>query len=189
MSPDIQREYEKSLAALLPIKAELSRTDALIDRVVYQLYGLTDDEIRLIEYPGLAEAAGSARQETLKETDIAPDSDAAVDRIVEKIAASRRTILRAGRRIRDCRSRLRAALANWDALPANVQKFLRTGETLIVRNNIEDYSGVMIYYAKRQWRSLLMARWFEPFRATRMPTPDVVKRYRRSSRTCAAKSR
>src|SRR5262249_24723693 len=45
---EIQREYEKSVETLIPIKRDLARTDALIDKIVYRLYGLTDEEIELI---------------------------------------------------------------------------------------------------------------------------------------------
>ncbi|GAA5528204.1 N-6 DNA methylase [Herpetosiphon gulosus] len=41
--------YEQSLTLLQPIKAQLARTDALIDQLVYQLYGLTPAEIRVVE--------------------------------------------------------------------------------------------------------------------------------------------
>ena len=37
----LKKEYEASLAVLLPLKARLAATDRLIDQVVYQLYGLT----------------------------------------------------------------------------------------------------------------------------------------------------
>lgn len=160
----LQTEYEASLAKLIPIKQQLARTDALIDRIVYQLYGLTDEEIRLIEYPGLAEVAGSARTEVLKDEEIKPESDAAVDLIVEKIEpAAEQYFARVDET--SIEAQLRAEIAGWDALPDKVRKYLRTGETLLVRNNIEDYSGVMIYYAKAV-EALLMARWFEPFRNT-----------------------
>jgi len=160
----LQTEYEASLAKLIPIKQQLARTDALIDRIVYQLYGLTDEEIRLIEYPGLAEVAGSARTEVLKDEEIQPESDAAVDLIVEKIEpAAAQYFARVDET--SIEAQLRAEIAGWDALPDKVRKYLRTGETLLVRNNIEDYSGVMIYYAKAV-EALLMARWFEPFRDT-----------------------
>ncbi len=42
-------EYAKSLAKLLPIKQRLAATDRLIDQIVYLLYGLTDEEIALVE--------------------------------------------------------------------------------------------------------------------------------------------
>jgi hypothetical protein len=51
--PDLQGrirvEYTASLAVLRPIKAQLQTTDALIDQIVYRLYGLTDEEIALVE--------------------------------------------------------------------------------------------------------------------------------------------
>ncbi len=46
---EIEREYEASLNALRPIKAQLARTDRLIDAVVCRLYGLTEAEIALVE--------------------------------------------------------------------------------------------------------------------------------------------
>lgn len=45
----LRAEYEGSLALLRPIKARLARTDALIDRVVYRLYGLSEGEVAIVE--------------------------------------------------------------------------------------------------------------------------------------------
>ena len=45
----LRSRYEGSLEQVLPIKDRLAKTDALIDRVVYQLYGLTDEEIAVVE--------------------------------------------------------------------------------------------------------------------------------------------
>lgn len=45
----LSREYEASLDKLLPIKARLAATDRLIDQIVYALYGLTDEEIAVVE--------------------------------------------------------------------------------------------------------------------------------------------
>jgi hypothetical protein len=42
-------EYAASLERLLPLKSRLAATDRLIDRVVYQLYGLTEEEVALVE--------------------------------------------------------------------------------------------------------------------------------------------
>jgi len=44
-----RHEFEKSLSILLPIKRKLAATDWLIDQLVYRLYGLTEDEITIIE--------------------------------------------------------------------------------------------------------------------------------------------
>jgi hypothetical protein len=45
----LEREYEASLRKLLPLKSRLAATDRLIDQIVYRLYGLTDDEIAIVE--------------------------------------------------------------------------------------------------------------------------------------------
>ena len=45
----IRVDYEKSLEALRPLKAQLQTTDDLIDQIVYMLYGLTEDEIAIVE--------------------------------------------------------------------------------------------------------------------------------------------
>ena len=37
----LKKEYEASLAVLMPLKTRLAATDRLIDQVVYRLYGLT----------------------------------------------------------------------------------------------------------------------------------------------------
>lgn len=33
------------------IERQIAATDALIDRLIYDLYGLTDEEIRIVEQP------------------------------------------------------------------------------------------------------------------------------------------
>lgn len=45
----LRAEYEKSLDTLRPVKAQLGRTDWLIDQVGYRLYGLTEEEIAVVE--------------------------------------------------------------------------------------------------------------------------------------------
>jgi len=37
---------------VLPLKAQLGKTDRLIDQVVYRLYGLTEEEIGVVEGKG-----------------------------------------------------------------------------------------------------------------------------------------
>ena len=49
---NIKSEYEKSLSKLLPLKENLRKTDWLIDQIVYRLYGLTDEEIKIVEGKG-----------------------------------------------------------------------------------------------------------------------------------------
>ena len=41
--------YEESLGLVLPLKEQLKKTDRLIDLVVYRLYGLTEEEIGVVE--------------------------------------------------------------------------------------------------------------------------------------------
>ncbi len=45
----LEREFTNSLATLSPLLTRIQQTDALIDQVVYQLYGLTDEEITVVE--------------------------------------------------------------------------------------------------------------------------------------------
>ena len=46
---NLKTRYEKSLETLRPIKEKLKKTDWLIDQVVYRLYGLTEQEIAIVE--------------------------------------------------------------------------------------------------------------------------------------------
>ena len=45
----IKTEYEKSLSKLLPLKEKIRKTDWLIDQIVYKLYGLTEEEIKIVK--------------------------------------------------------------------------------------------------------------------------------------------
>ena len=45
----IKKTYEESLQRVLPLKERLAGTDRLIDQVVYRLYGLTEEEIKVVE--------------------------------------------------------------------------------------------------------------------------------------------
>jgi len=45
----IEKMYEENLQRVLPLKETLRKTDILIDMVVYRLYGLTEEEIRVVE--------------------------------------------------------------------------------------------------------------------------------------------
>ena len=45
----VRERYEVNLGRVLPLKEQLARTDELIDRVVYRLYGLTEEEIKIVE--------------------------------------------------------------------------------------------------------------------------------------------
>jgi hypothetical protein len=48
----LRSTYAASLEKVLPLKERLARTDALIDQVVYRLYGLTEEEIAVVEGRG-----------------------------------------------------------------------------------------------------------------------------------------
>jgi hypothetical protein len=45
----LAQEYQASLDKLLPFKARLAATDRLIDLIVYRLYGLTEQEVAIVE--------------------------------------------------------------------------------------------------------------------------------------------
>ena len=46
---ELRTTYENSLSDVLPIKGTLQLTDGLIDQIVYRLYGLTEEEIAIVE--------------------------------------------------------------------------------------------------------------------------------------------
>ncbi|VXD22965.1 Genome sequencing data, contig C321 [Planktothrix serta PCC 8927] len=45
----LEQEYQDSLNTLFPLKTQLIRCDQLIDAIVYKLYGLTEEEIAIVE--------------------------------------------------------------------------------------------------------------------------------------------
>jgi hypothetical protein len=45
----LRAEYEGSVGKRLPLLERIRHTDELIDAVVYRLYGLTDEEIGIVE--------------------------------------------------------------------------------------------------------------------------------------------
>jgi len=45
----VKQAYEESLVSLLPIREKLRLTDGLIDQIVYRLYGLTEEEVGILE--------------------------------------------------------------------------------------------------------------------------------------------
>ena len=45
----IRDAWETSMETLRPLLKDIAATDRLIDRIVYQLYGLTDEEIAVVE--------------------------------------------------------------------------------------------------------------------------------------------
>lgn len=45
----LRAEFEGSMSKLDPLRERIEETDELIDAVVYRLYGLTDEEIEIVE--------------------------------------------------------------------------------------------------------------------------------------------
>jgi hypothetical protein len=45
----LEMEYQSTLERLLPLKERLAATDRLIDMIIYRLYGLTEDDIAVVE--------------------------------------------------------------------------------------------------------------------------------------------
>jgi len=45
----LSAEFDTSIQRLTPIKRKIEMTDHLIDQIVYKLYGLTKDEIKIVE--------------------------------------------------------------------------------------------------------------------------------------------
>ncbi|MCX6998049.1 MAG: hypothetical protein NTV49_13435 [Kiritimatiellaeota bacterium] len=45
----IRDRFQKAKAIIQPLETTLAYTDALIDQIVYRLYGLTDEEIKIVE--------------------------------------------------------------------------------------------------------------------------------------------
>jgi hypothetical protein len=45
----LEKHFAKSIAVLEPLKEKIKNTDNLIDQIVYKLYGLTDEEIEIVE--------------------------------------------------------------------------------------------------------------------------------------------
>jgi hypothetical protein len=46
---DVEREFEQSMSRLQPLLERIASTDRLIDLIVYRLYGLTEEEVAIIE--------------------------------------------------------------------------------------------------------------------------------------------
>ena len=46
---DLGREFDQSMKTLEPLKARIAATDRLIDLIVYRLYGLTEEEVAVVE--------------------------------------------------------------------------------------------------------------------------------------------
>ncbi len=161
---EIEAEYERSLAVLLPIKRQLAHTDGLIDQIVYQLYGLTDAEIAVVEGPAYQQALGDAKAEVLRDKTLAADPEAAVEAMAEKVLpASQR--LQSQVSLAAERARLDADLPGWQLFPDEVATFLLTGEyNIATQPDFLDFSTSVVSYAKAV-EAMLYHRLFGRFRA------------------------
>jgi len=45
----LRKAYEATMSRLTPLKQKIAATDSLIDQIVYKLYGLTEEEIKIVE--------------------------------------------------------------------------------------------------------------------------------------------
>jgi hypothetical protein len=161
---EIEREYERSLAALLPIKRELARTDTLIDKIVYRLYGLTDAEIELIERPQYEQALTDAKAQVVADAQII-DDEVKIDKIAENILpAAERFFERVEPKPDE--DALDHDLPSWRTLPPAAPTFLLTGDyNLRTLPEQMDFSTSIIPYTKAV-EVVLFERIFAPFRAT-----------------------
>lgn len=158
----IEAEYEKSLAALLPIKAELERTDTLIDRIVYRLYGLTDAEIELIERPQYEQALADARAKAVADKSL--DDEQRAEQIAEEV---RRASEHYFDRINtdDLDTALDGVLTNWRTLPDGCPTFMRTFIHLL-RTQPDDLDfTTVVGQAAKAVEVALDHRILAPFRA------------------------
>lgn len=48
----LRQRFESAQEKIVPLETEIAFTDALIDQIVYRLYGLTEEEIRIVEGTG-----------------------------------------------------------------------------------------------------------------------------------------
>ncbi len=46
---ELEKAYNSTISRLMPLKREIAVTDSLIDQIVYKLYGLTEEEIKIVE--------------------------------------------------------------------------------------------------------------------------------------------
>ena len=180
---EIQREYEKSLETLIPIKRDLARTDAIIDKIVYRLYGLTDEEVELIERPQYEQALTDAKAQVVANEAITDDEEK-----IEKIAEG---ILPAARRFFErveptaVEELLDSELPKWRSLPPDAPTFLLTGDyNLRTLPDHMDFSTSVIPYTKAV-EVVLSQLIFIPFRQQYTDadcTNDFLKKFMRGEK-------
>ncbi len=171
---EIQAEYEKSLATLLPIKHQLAYTDALIDQIVYKLYGLTDEEIAIIERPAYEKALTDAKATVVANEKLQKDPDAAAEVMAETILPAAQRLVTHIPLHRE-RQTLDRELPGWHLFHDEVRTFLLTAEYNL-NNQPEqlDFSTSIIAYTKAVER-MLYHKLFIPFRDQEGATPADAK--------------
>jgi hypothetical protein len=189
---EIQREYEKSLETLIPIKRDLARMDALIDKIVYRLYGLTDEEIELIERPQYEQALADAKAQVVADDKIKDDEEK-----IEEIAEG---ILPAAKRFFErveptaVEAMLDSELPNWRSLPPDAPTFLLTGDyNLHTLPEHMDFHRVLSP-TRRRWRRCYTSVFSPPSvmvlallrRTATMSSSKISCAARRSSRSVAS---
>jgi hypothetical protein len=168
---EVQAEYEQSLATLRPIKQRLAETDALIDKIVYRLYGLTEEEVRLIEQPAYEHALTAARTQVAADKKLQGDPDAAADAVAAKVLPAAQRLLQRVEHAAE-RAALDAALPGWELYPDPVPTFLLTGEYNIQQlPDHLDFAASVVSYAKAV-ETMLFHRLFLPFRDEAGVSPD-----------------
>ncbi len=171
----IQTEYEQSLSTLLPIKRDLARTDTLIDKIVYHLYGLTDAEVEIIERPQYEQALADAKAQVIGDEKIKDDD--------EKIAKIAENVLSASNRFFDRvdtptdEEILDRDLPKWRQLPPEAPKFLLTGDYVLrTFPDHMDFSSSVIPHTKAV-EVMLDRLVFQPFRASNHTDQDCHNPY------------
>jgi hypothetical protein len=180
---EIEREYEHSLVTLIPIKRDLARTDALIDKIVYRLYGLTDEEIELIERPQYEQALTDAKSQVVADETITDDEEK-IDKIAEGILPVARRFFE---RVEptSVEDLLDSELPNWRSLPPEAPTFLLTGDyNLRTLPDHMDFSTSVIPYTKAV-EVVLSQQIFFPFRQQYTDadcTNDFLKKFMRGEK-------
>jgi|GEM_PF-1956415 len=161
---EIEQQYEESIKTLLPIKRDLARTDALIDKIVYRLYGLTDAEIELIERPQYEQALAEAKVQVVADEEL-KDDEIKLVRIADGILpAAQRFFERV--EPKSVEEVLDREFPNWRDLPPQAPIFLLTGDyNLQMLPEHMDFSTSIIPYTKAV-EVVLEQRIFAPFRAS-----------------------
>jgi hypothetical protein len=158
----IEAVFSASLERLLPLKRELSRTDALIDKIVYRLYGLTAAEIELIERPQYEQGLAQAKAVVVQDDKLTDDEER-LDKIAEGMLAPAKRFFERVEPL-TIEAQLDRDLPGWRQLSPEAPTFLLTGDyNLHTMPAGMDFSTSIIPYTKAV-ETVLYRRIFAPFR-------------------------